>query len=603
MINEYFDLATLKFLLFQVHDVEDLLKKERFKEYDKTSIDIFIDSVKTFSDTALFPFIKEMDEKPSYFKDGSIFIHPQFENILKNAGEMGLVGAMNDFDDGGLQLPSIIFNAAYFIMEAANNHVPGYIGLTAGSANLITSFGSQYLKDTYVPNMLDMTWGGTMCLTEPQAGSSLSDITSMAIPTDEDHYLIKGQKIFISSGDHQFSNNFVHLVLARIKDAPSGIKGVSLFVVPKFRPSENGEFVYNDAVVEGEFEKMGQKGYCTTHLVFGEKEDCRGWLVGEANKGLSYMFQLMNEARIATGRMGSAIASAAYYSSLKYAKERPQGRKLNRSGKKNNEEEQTLIINHPDIKRLLFQQKAMVEGSLSLVLETANYLDKEKTSTSPEEKEKYNLLLELLTPIAKTYPAEQGIKSTSDAIQILGGYGFCFDFMPQQYYRDIRIIALYEGTTGIQSLDLLGRKITMKNGKAVALLALEMQQTIEQASQDEELKPFANMLLENMGLVQKVNKWLIPYAIKGDYERYLADATVFMDFFGTIVMGWQWLKMATIAKLTMKNGNGNQSSEFYRSKVQTMKFFFTYELIKTKGLAKTIMNDEELTIQATDEMF
>ena len=603
MKNEYFDLATLKFLLFRVHNVENLLKKERFKEYDKTSIDIFIDSVKTFSDTALFPFIKEMDEKPSYFKDGSIFIHSQFENILKNAGEMGLVGAMNDFDDGGLQLPSIIFNAAYFIMEAANNHVPGYIGLTAGSANLITSFGSQYLKDTYVPNMLDMTWGGTMCLTEPQAGSSLSDITSMAIPTDEDHYLIKGQKIFISSGDHQFSSNFVHLVLARIKDAPSGVKGVSLFVVPKFRPAENGEFVFNDAVVEGEFEKMGQKGYCTTHLVFGEKEDCRGWLVGEPNKGLSYMFQLMNEARIATGRMGAAIASAAYYASLKYAKERPQGRKLNRSGKKNNEEEQTLIINHPDIKRLLFQQKAMVEGSLSLVLETADYLDKEKTSTTSEEKEKYNLLLELLTPITKTYPAEQGIKSTSDAIQILGGYGFCFDFMPQQYYRDIRIIALYEGTTGIQSLDLLGRKITMKNGKAVALLALEIQQTIEQAILDEELKPFANTLLENMGLVQKVNKWLIPYAIKGDYERYLADATVFMDFFGTIVMGWQWLKMAVVAKLTIKDNNGNQTPEFYRSKVQTMKFFFTYELIKTKGLAKTIMNDEELTINATDEIF
>jgi len=211
--------------------------------------------------------------------------------------------------------------------------------------------------------------------------------------------------------------------------------------------------------------------------------------------------------------------------------------------------------------------------------------------------------LELLTPIAKTYPAEQGIKSTSDAIQILGGYGFCFDFMPQQYYRDIRIIALYEGTTGIQSLDLLGRKITMKNGKAVALLASVIQQTIEQASLDEELKPFANRLLENIGLVQKVNKWLIPYAIKGDYERYLADATVFMDFFGTIVMGWQWLKMAAIAKLTMKNSDGNQSPEFYRSKVQTMKFFFTYELIKTKGLAKTIMNDEELTINATDEMF
>ena len=444
MKNEYVDIDTLKFLLFNVHQVENLLNKDRFKEYDKTSIDIFIDSVKSFSDNSLYPYIKDMDEKPSYFKDGNIHVHPQFENILKKAGEMGLVGAMYDFEDGGMQLPSTIFHAAYFIMEAANNHVPGYLGLTAGSANLILSFGNQKLKETYVPNMIDLSWGGTMCLTEPQAGSSLSDITTLAAPTDDNYYLIKGQKIFISAGDHQFSNNFVHLVLARIKGAPSGTKGVSLFVVPKNRPNEQGGFVHNDAVVAGEFEKMGQKGYCTTHLVFGDHDDCRGWIVGEPNQGLFYMFQMMNEARIATGRMGTAIASAAYFSSLKYANERPQGRKLNNSGQKNIEEEQTLIINHPDIKRLLFSQKAIIEGSLSLILETANYVDKEMTSDDSKEKSDYNLLLELLTPIAKTYPAEQGIKSTSHAIQILGGYGFCSDFMPQQYYRDIRIIAIYE---------------------------------------------------------------------------------------------------------------------------------------------------------------
>jgi len=599
---EYVDIDTLKFLLYHVHDIENLLNKDRFAAYDKTSIDIFIDSVKSFSDSALFPFIKEMDEKPSYFKDGKINVHPQFKNILKSAGEMGVVGAMYDFDDGGMQLPSTIFHAAYFIMEAANNHVPGYFGLTAGSANLILSFGSQYLKDTYVPNMLDLTWGGTMCLTEPQAGSSLSDITTVATPTDEDHYLIKGQKIFISAGDHQFSDNFVHLVLARIKGAPSGIKGVSLFVVPKNRPTENG-FMYNNAAIEGEFEKMGQKGYCTTHIVFGDNDDCRGWLVGEPNKGLSYMFQMMNEARIATGRMGAAIASAAYYSSLKYANERPQGRKLNSTGQKNVDEEQTLIINHPDIKRLLFQQKSIVEGSLSLIIETANYLDKEITSSSKEEKGKYNLLLELLTPVAKTYPAEQGIKSTSDAIQILGGYGFCFDFMPQQYYRDIRIISLYEGTTGIQSLDLLGRKITMNNGKAIELLAAEIQKTINEANAFAEFKPYADILLENLGLVQKVLATLLPHALKGNYERFLADATIFMDFFGTIVIGWQWLKMAVVANQTIKNKNGNQSEEFYQSKIQTMKFFFTYELIKTKGLAKTLMNKEALTIKAFKEIF
>ncbi|MCF6348382.1 MAG: acyl-CoA dehydrogenase [Flavobacteriaceae bacterium] len=603
MTHEYVDIDTLKFLLYNVHQVEELLQAERFKEYDKTSLDIFLDSIKTFSDTALHPFIKEMDEKPSVFKNGKINVHPQFENIIKTAGELGIIGAIFDFEDGGMQLPSTVFQAAHFIMNAANNHVPGYFGLTSGSANLILSFGSQELKETYIPNMLDLTWGGTMCLTEPQAGSSLSDVMTVATPTDKDYYQIKGQKIFISAGDHQFCSNFVHLVLARIKGAPTGTKGVSLFVVPKNRPTENGEFTYNDAAIEGEFEKMGQKGYCTTHIIFGDNDDCRGWLVGEANKGLSYMFQMMNEARISTGLMGAAIASAAYYSSLKYANERPQGRKLNSSGQKNAEEEQTLIINHPDIKRLLFSQKAVVEGSMSLILQSAIYLDKEMTSTSAEEKEKYNLLLELLTPIVKTYPAEQGIQSISNAVQILGGYGFCFDFMPQQYYRDIRIIALYEGTTGIQSLDLLGRKITIKKGKALELLAIEIQETIKNASAFDELKPFANTLLENLSLVQKVISTLMPHAMKGNYERFLADATVFMDFFGTIVIGWQWLKTATVANQTLADENGNQSQEFYNSKIHTMKFFYTYEMSKTKGLAKTLMNEEELTIQVSKDMF
>ncbi|WP_456463041.1 acyl-CoA dehydrogenase [Lutibacter sp.] len=603
MQNNYVSIDTLKFLLYNVHQTEDLLSRKRFNDYDKTAIDIFLDSIKTFSDTALFPFIKDMDEKPSYFENGSIKVHPQFKNIIKLGGEMGIVGLGFDYDDGGLQLPSAIFHAAYFIMEAANNHVSGYFGLTAGAANLILSFGSQKLKDIYVPNMLDLTWGGTMCLTESQAGSSLSDIKTTATPTNEDYHLISGQKIFISAGDHQFSNNFVHLVLARIKGAPSGIKGVSLFIVPKKRPDKKGELHYNSADIVGEFEKMGQKGYCTTHIVFGDNNDCRGWLVGEPNKGLSYMFQMMNEARIATGRMGAAIASAAYYSSLKYANERPQGRKLNSSGQKNIEEEQTLIINHPDIKRMLFTQKAIVEGSMSLIFQTSNYFDKEITSTSQEDKEKYNLLLELLTPIAKTYPAEKGIESTSNAVQILGGYGFCFDFMPQQYYRDIRIIALYEGTTGIQSLDLLGRKITAKNGKALKYLAEEIQQTINSANNYNNLKPYAAMLLENVGLVQKVISILMPHALKGNYERFLADATVFMDFLGTIVVGWQWLKTASTAQEILEKNEGNQSNAFYESKIHTMKFFYTYELIKTKGLAKTLMNNEELTISVSKEVF
>jgi len=309
---------------------------------------------------------------------------------------------------------------------------------------------------------------------------------------------------------------------------------------------------------------------------------------------------LMNEARIATGRMGAGIAAAAYYASVKYANERPQGRKLNSTGQKNNEEEQTLIINHPDVKRMLLKQKAIVEGSMSLITETANYLDKQITSTSQEEKENYHLLLELLTPIAKTYPAEKGIEATSNAVQVLGGYGFCADFMPQQYYRDIRIISIYEGTTGIQSLDLLGRKLTMKNGKALQLLAGEIQESIAAAKAIDSLQVFADQLQEQIGLVQKVLAHLMPHALKGDYERFLADATIFMEFFGTIVMGWQWLKMATTAVSNISEAN---SSEFYDSKVHTMKYFYTYELVKTKSLAKILLNDEQLTITASKEMF
>ncbi len=602
MKNEYVDIDTLKFLLYNVHNIHELLAKDRFSEYDTTSLDIFLDSVKTFSDTSLFPFIKEMDEKPAYFNDDHIIIHPQFEEILKKSGEMGLVSSLFSFEDGGLQMPSSIFHAAYFIMEAANNHVTGYLGLTAGSANLIVSFGNQYLKETYVPKMLDLTWGGTMCLTEPQAGSSLSDVVTSATPTSEDYYLIKGQKIFISAGDHQFAENFVHLVLARIDGAPAGTKGVSLFVVPKKIPTDAG-LESNDVSVAGEFEKLGQRGYCTTHIVFGDSNNSRGWLVGEANKGLSYMFQMMNEARVATGRMGAGIAAAAYYSSLKYANERPQGRKLNSTGQKDIHTEQTLIINHPDVKRMLLTQKAIVEGSMSLIVETANYLDKEMTSTSKEEKENYNFLLELLTPIAKTYPAEKGIEACNNAIQILGGYGFCMDFMPQQYARDIRIISIYEGTTGIQSLDLLGRKMTMQNGKALKLLAAEIQTTIDSASKHNELQPYATALSENLELTQKVIGTLMPHALTGNYERFLADASIFMEFFSTIVVGWQWLKTAVSAQEILIDGNGNQSQAFYESKLHTMKFFFTYEFTKTKSLADILMNTEKLTIKATPETF
>lgn len=600
MANKYVDVDTLKYMLYDVHGLEDLLSRERFQDHDKESLDMFIASVKEFADRELFPYFKEMDESPAYHKDGKVYVHEQVKTMMHKGGELGIISAPFDYEDGGMQLPFSILTAITYILDAANNHLPGYAGLTLGAAELIIHFANKTLNETYVPNMLSGVWGGTMCLTEPQAGSSLSDIVTKATPTNEGFYKITGQKIFISGGDHQYAENIVHLVLARIEGAPKGTKGISLFVVPKNRPSENGGLEFNDVTTVADFQKMGQRGYCTTHLGFGDADDCKGWLVGDANKGLHYMFLMMNSARIAVGRGASAIASAAYYASLQYANERPQGRKLSSDGKKNPAENQSLIIEHPDVRRMLLQQKSVVEGSMSLIFLASKYYDIIETATSEEEKEKYNLLLEMIIPIVKTYPSEAGRESIDNGLQVLGGYGFCTDFILQQYYRDIRIFALYEGTTGIQSQDLLGRKVTMNNGKALELLSEEIMKTIEKASSIESLQPYAKTLASKLQLAQKVLGHLMPHAMKGDYERYLADATVFMDFLSLILTSWTWLEVGINATESLQSG-GQYSAEFYGSKVHTMKYFFTYELPKTSGLAEILLNTESLTVKKDAE--
>jgi len=441
-----------------------------------------------------------------------------------------------------------------------------------------------------------------MCLTEPQAGSSLSDIVSTAV-AQGDHYLISGQKIFISGGDYNGVHNVVHLLLARIKGAPAGTRGISLFVVPKHRPGDGGGLVFNDVNTVGDFQKMGQRGYCTTHLSFGDQKDCRGWLVGEPHQGLKYMFLMMNGARIAVGRGAAAIAMAAYRASLAYAKERPQGRKLTSTGKKDVSKEQTLIINHPDVRRMLLTQKVIAEGALSLVLLSAKYHDLSLTHPEESGRQKYHYLLELLTPVAKTYPAEKGLEAVSNGLQVLGGYGYCSDFILQQYYRDIRIFSIYEGTTGIQSMDLLGRKITMENGAALAHLSEEMGNTIKMAMAEDTLKSFAEVLTGKTQLMKKVLNHLLGYAGKGNYERFLADATVFMDFFGNILIGWLWLDMALHAHQAVSGGQATREKGFYSGKIHAMQFYFTYELPKTEGLATVLLNTSDLTVSAEEGIF
>ncbi len=602
MADKYVDIDTLKYLLYDVHELEELLKRERFVDHDKESLDMFLDSSKDFADRELFPYLKEMDENPAFHKDGQVYVHKQVETMMKKGGELGFISSSFDYEVGGLQIPLMASTASSYILDAANNHLPGYAGLTQGAAELIIHFAKKDLLDKYVPDMLAGNWGGTMCLTEPQAGSSLSDIVTKATPHENGYYNISGQKIFISAGDNQYLDNIVHLVLARIEGAPKGTRGISLFIVPKNRKLDDGSLEPNDVTSVADFQKMGQKGYCTTHLGFGDKDDCRGWLVGEENNGLSCMFVMMNAARIGVGRAASAIASAAYYASLQYANERPQGRKLSSDGKKNVEESQSLIIEHPDVRRMLLLQKAVVEGSMSLVLLAAKYYDLENTAQSKEEKIKYNTLLEMIIPVVKTYPSDAGAYSVNNGLQVLGGYGFCSDFILQQYYRDIRISAIYEGTTGIQSQDLLGRKITMNNGEGLKLLLAEIIETITKASNYPELKEYCDSLSEKIKLSEKILQSLMPYALKGDFEKYLADASIFMEFFSLVIVGWNWLEIAANSQQALKDENKKYSDIFYKSKIETMKYFFEYEMPKAIGHSEIIMNPSSVTIKKEEEI-
>ena len=588
MSEQYISIENLKFLLHKVHKIEDLFTLDYFSDHNQESIDMVIDASHDFSNKELFPYFTEMDQQGVSYNDGKVTIHPQVYKVLNKLGEAGFLNATLSYDQGGIQLPYMAHYAANLVYMAANNGI-GYPGLTAGAAHLIMSFGNDELKKVYAEKMYQGIWQGTMALTEPGAGSSLADITTKALPAGDNVYNISGQKIFISGGDYTDAENIVHLTLARVDGAPKGTKGISLFVVPKHRVDEAGTLVTNDVVTAGIFHKMGQHGYVTAHLMMGEQNNCLGYLVGEENMGLMYMFQMMNAARIEVGLTGVSIASAAYYASLNYAQERRQGR---HPSSKDAASEPVRIIEHADVRRMLFMQKSIVEGCASLVIECAKYLDLSQAS-SEEEKENSLLLLELLTPIVKAYPTEMGIQSVSNGLQCLGGYGYCQDFPLEQLYRDIRITTLYEGTTGIQSLDLLGRKMVMHEGKAGKLLLKEIFAVIDRASGIEELAKYADLLKSYVQEYQQVLGKLMALAQHGKLEEFLADANLFMELSGNLVLGWQWLKQGIVA---LKEQGGSANPVFYSSKIETLKYYFTYELPKCKGLMETLKNEEQITV-------
>ncbi|MEO0044544.1 MAG: hypothetical protein RL329_3992 [Bacteroidota bacterium] len=593
MSDQFFSRRNIDFLLYEVLEALSLTQHEYYSAHDRDTFSMVLDAATDIATQIARPAYVEADRKQPELVDGQVKVHPSIPVFYKMFSESGLLSAVFPNEWNGTQLPKMIAAALESIIGSANNPFVMYPDLTKGAAGLILKFGTETQKQAFLPQMLSGAWTGTMCLTETQAGSSLSDVMTMAHPQADDSYKITGQKIFISAGDQDFSENIIHLVLARIDGAPKGTKGISLFIVPKKR-LEKGALVPNDVESIGIYHKMGQKATPAMHLAFGNNNDCTGYLLGAANRGLPQMFLMMNGARLGVGMAGIHIGSAAYHASLQYAKERPQGRRLNEKG---NLGEQTTIIHHPDVRRMLLSQKAIVEGGLSFILQCCKYLDLEKVAKDAETQKSYNDLLELLTPVAKTYGAEMGCVAVNHGIQVLGGYGYTEDFELEQLARDVRIMPLYEGTTGIQAQALLGRQVVGNQGRSLVAWYTEVAKDVWDAQDIESLKPYWQQQMDAMRQFQKVTNHLFILAKEGNMEVFLADANLYMEAFGILNVGWQWLKQGLTAHKALHNGTDlGDDKLFYISKMQTMKFFFHYEMPKLQGLSTRLMDKTQLTM-------
>ncbi len=597
MASKFVSERNLKFLLYEVFDAESLNEYEYFADQNRKMYDMVIKAAIKLSKDLLLPVFEDMDREQPELVDGQVKVHPSMRGILDEFAEGGWITSQWPVEKGGEGLPHMISRMCDYIFQTANMSAACYIGLTSGAAHLIDSFGSKTLQDLYIPNMISGKWQGTMALTEPEAGSSLGDLTTMATPTDEGHYLIKGQKTFISAGDHDAVDNVIHLMICRIEGAPAGAKGISLFVVPKLRFGKDDELVPNDLACSGVYHKLGYRGCPIAQLSMGDSNDCHGWLVGEENKGLMYMFQMMNEARVGVGLSATALTSAAYYASLDYAKTRKQGRKL---GDKDMSKPMVSIIEHADIKRIMLFQRSISEGSVSLLAQCTKYIDLMNVSEG-DDKTKYHMLLEVLTPIMKSYPSEMGILSISQGLQVLGGSGYCDDYSLEQLYRDCRIHPIHEGTTGIQGMDLLGRKVMMQNGKGFELVVQEFASAISDAENNDVLKPFASELAVEVERLKETTAYLAGVAVKKGAEPFLADATLYLEYFGNVVIAWQWLLQGIAAQKALAGKVKKKDEQFYEGKMYTLKYFYAYELPKCIALKSRLTSEDQPTVdvQAT----
>ena len=565
----------LAFELYEVLDAEGLTQRERFAEHNRETFDAAIGTARSIAEKFFAPHNRKGDENEPRYENGGAILIPDVKPAVDAFLEAGFLNAARSFEAGGMQLPTLLSQACFAHFQAANAASTSYPFLTMGAANLIESFGTEEQKQRFLQPMIDGRFFGTMALTEPHAGSSLSDIRTRAEPAADGSYRLKGNKIFISGGDHPLSENIVHMVLAKLPDAPAGVKGISLFIVPKFLVNDDGSLgPRNDVLLAGLFHKMGWRGTTSTALNFGDNGACVGYLVGKPHQGLSYMFQMMNEARIGVGMGAVMLGYAGYLYSLEYARERPQGRLPD---SKDPNTAPVSIIQHADVKRMLLTQKAYVEGAFDLGLYAARLFDDTTTLGSEAERRQAHELLDLLTPIVKSWPSEFCLKANELAIQILGGHGYTREYPVEQYYRDNRLNPIHEGTHGIQSLDLLGRKLAQNGGAGLKQLIRLIAQTTERAQAHESLTRLRQPLEQLVARLQSVTLGLLGDLAQGRVNSSLANSALYLKAFGHTVIGWRWLEQAIHAEQGLARGNP-ADSDFYQGKLQAARYFLTWEV-------------------------
>ena len=593
----------LEFLLHEWLGVESLNKRPRYADHSRETFDAALDTAERIATEEFLPHRRRGDVEEPEFDGGRVRLIPEVRKSFEAFAAAGLLAASQDYEYGGMQLPAVVDKACFAYFLAANSGSSGYALLTAANANLLLAHGSTAQVDAFARPQLAGRFTGTMCLSEPQAGSSLADVATRAEADGDSpfgpRYRLTGNKMWISAGEHEIAENIVHLVLARIAGAPAGVKGISLFIVPRSLVAADGSTgERNDVALAGLNHKMGSRGTVNTLLNFGEgryrpegRPGAIGYLVGEPNRGLACMFHMMNEARIGVGLGAVALGYAGYLESLEYARNRPQGRPL---GAKDPAMPQVPIMAHADVRRMLLAQKAYVEGGLAFSLYCARLVDEQQTAESPAERERAGLLLEILTPVAKSWPSQWCLAANDLAIQVHGGYGYTRDYPVEQLYRDNRLNPIHEGTHGIQALDLLARKVTMEGGRALSLLGEEMARCVARAraTVDEALCDYAGSL--ERAMLRAVATTRVLHG-SGDHARALANATVYLEAFGHVVLAWVWLEQALAAH--------GKAGDFYEGKRQACRYFYRWELPRTVPQFDLLDSLDDTTLGMRDQWF